>query len=312
MNYINPMTLLRLLIYIITCNVMMATTITVDQSGSGNHTTISGAISAASSDDTIKVNSGYYIENFTINKTLVIIGSGYSNTTIYSGNTVIHANSDLQISGFTIESSSNTSFYSYSSLKLSNCIVKSSESALYLEGGSANIINCVFKDSNVGIRVGGNYSATASIINCVFDETNYGVSQWHGSSVIQNSIFYNNNNYAIYKESSSAAVTSVFNIYYLNSPPFYNVSFGTGDLTSNPQFNDLSAGYTINTSSPCIDTGNPAANYNDTDGSRNNMGVYGGPYSWAGSGPATTNLQISPAAVNQGQTITIQATGTVQ
>lgn len=65
---------------------------------------------------------------------------------------------------------------------------------------------------------------------------------------------------------------------------------GTGNITAAPQFD--STNYLLSVTSPCIDAGNPASNYNDPDGStpgqahfpsrgtvRNDMGAYGGHYS---------------------------------
>ncbi|MEA2095731.1 MAG: T9SS type A sorting domain-containing protein [Candidatus Cloacimonadota bacterium] len=50
----------------------------------------------------------------------------------------------------------------------------------------------------------------------------------------------------------------------------------TGDGTD---YNGLIASWWLQTGSPCIDAGNPDAMYNDPDGSRNDMGAYGGPNS---------------------------------
>ena len=53
---------------------------------------------------------------------------------------------------------------------------------------------------------------------------------------------------------------------------------GTGNINADPLFVDAENGdYHLQNSSPCIDAGNPDAQYNDIDGSRNNMGAYGGP-----------------------------------
>ncbi|CAF3843558.1 unnamed protein product [Rotaria sp. Silwood1] len=65
---------------------------------------------------------------------------------------------------------------------------------------------------------------------------------------------------------------------------------GTGNILTGPQFD--STNYLISSSSPCIDAGNPASNYNDPESStpglakfpsrgalRNDMGAYGGPLS---------------------------------
>ena len=35
--------------------------------------------------------------------------------------------------------------------------------------------------------------------------------------------------------------------------------------------------FRINNSSPCVDAGHPDIQYNDTDGTRNDMGIFGGP-----------------------------------
>jgi hypothetical protein len=52
-----------------------------------------------------------------------------------------------------------------------------------------------------------------------------------------------------------------------------------GNLTSDPKLNDPEAGdYTLSGFSPCVDAGNPLAGYDDVDGSRNDMGAFGGPY----------------------------------
>ena len=50
---------------------------------------------------------------------------------------------------------------------------------------------------------------------------------------------------------------------------------GTGNIDVNPLFIG-SGNYQIQSESLCINAGNPNELYNDTDGSRNDMGVYGG------------------------------------
>ena len=65
---------------------------------------------------------------------------------------------------------------------------------------------------------------------------------------------------------------------------FFNVGYGTseggiGNLSADPRFADADGGdYTLlDGFSPCIDAGNPLSGYNDADGTRNDMGAYGGP-----------------------------------
>jgi len=53
---------------------------------------------------------------------------------------------------------------------------------------------------------------------------------------------------------------------------------GPGSISADPHFVNAAAGdYHLQPSSPCIDTGNPDPAYNDPDGSRNDIGAYGGP-----------------------------------
>lgn len=54
---------------------------------------------------------------------------------------------------------------------------------------------------------------------------------------------------------------------------------GTGNLDVDPRFVDSAGGdFTLDAFSPCVDAGNPATAYEDRDGSRNDLGVTGGPF----------------------------------
>ena len=63
--------------------------------------------------------------------------------------------------------------------------------------------------------------------------------------------------------------------------------------------------------SPLIDVGHPTVTYNDPDGSRSDIGLYGGQYSW-GKKPQITAISLSETTVKQGASITITATATVK
>ena len=67
------------------------------------------------------------------------------------------------------------------------------------------------------------------------------------------------------------------------------------------------------TASPAVNAGNPAPQYNDPDGSRCDMGAYGGPEArnwWRDplGGPTVENVTIDPPQVRPGESITIRAT----
>lgn len=57
----------------------------------------------------------------------------------------------------------------------------------------------------------------------------------------------------------------------------FTPSPGTGEISADPLFAD--AVYRLTDESPCKNTGNPSVFYNDPDGTRNDMGAYGGPSS---------------------------------
>ena len=54
---------------------------------------------------------------------------------------------------------------------------------------------------------------------------------------------------------------------------------GAGDINADPMFVDpVGSDYGLLTGSPCINSGYPEDRYNDRDGTRNDRGIYGGPY----------------------------------
>jgi len=63
-----------------------------------------------------------------------------------------------------------------------------------------------------------------------------------------------------------------------------NVEFGLGNLEVDPLFESLAGGNVhLQAASPCIDAGDPNPEFEDRDGSRNDIGVYGGPLAHAPS-----------------------------
>ena len=62
-----------------------------------------------------------------------------------------------------------------------------------------------------------------------------------------------------------------YNNVYGNGVSFQNISeLGEGALSADPEFNE---DFSLMSSSPCIDAGNPDQLYNDPDGSRNDIGA---------------------------------------
>ena len=82
-----------------------AATLTVDDDGGADYSSIQNAIDASAAGDTIRVHEGTYYENVVVDKSVSLIGNGSGNTTIYieeEGNG-IHVNADyVNVSGFRV------------------------------------------------------------------------------------------------------------------------------------------------------------------------------------------------------------------
>jgi hypothetical protein len=85
------------------------------------------------------------------------------------------------------------------------------------------------------------------------------------------------------------------------------------EIDADPKFTDLANGdFTLASDSPCIDAGPPDAQYKDHNGSRNDIGMFGG-HSYQLNGRTTTKPIVlsleMPIAVPTGGTVTIESTG---
>ena len=315
----------QLTIIILFASIIFADTIIVDQNGNGDYTSIQPALNATSAGDTVFVNTGYYFESLDWpNRIIYLIGYNRYDTIIssasnpidfgYSGSGSIIENLNITA----LSSSYGISSYQVTEQKIIiiNCIIQGAVVGLRIDG-NLDLVNCLVMNNTYGIvdyYQGG--SSASNIINCVITNNSTGVLSDDGSITVMNSIVYNNDNYGL-SCGGNGTLASIFSCVYNNGGSndnwYNNAVSGAGDISEDPLFIDSgNNNYVLQQASPCIDTGNPATLYNDPDGSRNDMGVYGGPNRWGGSGPVITNIQASPEQVEQGEKITIQATGTVE
>ncbi len=144
----------------------------------------------------------------------------------------------------------------------------------------AEIYNCLFV-KNKSTRGGGliiGETGNAKIVNCVFYK-NWTYSRNYSGAIVNlgevkiiNTIVWNNSGKKDYKLYSRYAE-------YTTSDEFRNILVGVGNLDLNPNFVDSNAGnYHLSVDSPCVNAGHPGESFGDVDGSRNDMGIYGGPY----------------------------------
>lgn len=154
--------------------------------------------------------------------------------------------------------------------------------------GTAEIYNCLFM-KNSGNDGGGGFvvgtSGVATVINCVLYNNRSSVSSsgWFGGGNESGSVV-NNGILSIVNTIAWSNVGRLNNrlwpqlAIYTNSDEFQFVA-GEGNLNENPMFVDSKRGnFVLESNSPCNNTGHPDEIYNDIDGSRNDMGIYGGPY----------------------------------
>ena len=75
----------------------------------------------------------------------------------------------------------------------------------------------------------------------------------------------------------------------------------------------LNSDKTLQSNSPCINKGPPDARFNDRDGSRNDIGMFGGhnfiPNGKTTNKPIVLGLDVAPGFVPIGGTVTIESTG---
>jgi len=223
----------------------VANTIIVDQNGAGQYTKIQDAINAANTNDTIIVWPGTYNEQLTLNKNVVLQGSGYENTVITGSFNPTLTMSAGKLLWFLISSTGGIGIELSGGI-VSNCLITSCQySGIESITGTSTVLNCVFYNNGqhgvVTWDVG-----VITVSNCIcVGSSEDAYNSWRGTIYLSYSL--------------GAHVDTQGNQGCLNADPMF---YSTTD-------------YHISQGSPCWNTGNPALN--DPDGTRSDMGYFGGP-----------------------------------
>jgi len=163
-------------------------TLVVDQGGSGDSKTISGAISAANSGDTILVKPGTYSGTADLDKRLTIEGSGLAKVD-GKGKSAFRTKAD----GCAI-----------SNISIQGC---ASEPGILIASSGCRIYGCTFQDGQMGARVGG----TNNTVEGCLARSITGIELAHSSnSRVLRSAFYGDVGVNIANSSSNAVTGCAF------------------------------------------------------------------------------------------------------
>jgi parallel beta-helix repeat protein len=272
----------------------------------GQYPTIQQGIDAAVAGDIVMVAPGSYPEEIDLKAGVVVQGAGEGLSTIDGGGNagdVVTAvgnaiTPDTKLKGFTVTGA------------LNGGGMPGGGGVFCNSGARPEITNCRITGNDCGVALW-NGSAAYIANNVITDNTYDGISTGSGATVVNNTIhncrigFYDNSGYGpvfmnnivtgcsmygVYGPSGGQGPVLTYNDVWNNATNYQQATPGIGSISVDPLYAD-SAGrdFHLQAGSPGIDAGNPAPQYNDPDGTRNDMGAYGGPGAVSDL-PAVTSL----------------------
>lgn len=289
-----------------------ARTIYVDQSNtsgiedgtaSNPYKNLASAIGISSAGDVVQIAPGAYAESITIANGIDIVGSGPDRTHILGAGVsdTITTNYPglIRIRGVSITGPGvGIKINALNRLEIRNTIIHDcAKQGIYSLGDTVvSVVNSVvYRNGSHGIHL-----------------TDGGSTQI--MAIVANSIVASNAGYGIITTNTDETI-AYSNIWGNSHGEYSGASQGIGSFSLEPLF--LGANLYLQANSPGIDAGNPSSSYYDPDGTRNDMGAYGGPGAaefWPSpaGGPIVTDMSVTPPSVPVGGTITIRATGRIR
>ena len=276
-----------------------------DGTSAAPYQTIQAAVDDAVNLDVVNVRAGIYEEDVTVNgKGIELIGADPKTTILKANTTGINltgiftsGENMVKISGFTITNAGGSGVHTDSEsvvAYIQNNIISYNKHGVQLSAKATFVVsnNVIVHNTYRGIMVYVGY-ATIKMFNNVF-----------GSN---GKAFDDNTDY------SNLAYVFAYNNNWNTDSTEGDIDYSSENINLEAQFIDEETGdYRLLPTSPCIDAGRQTTADNDPDGTRNDMGVYGGPGAAAfwpdtAGGPVVTELSVTPASVSSSGTITIKA-----
>jgi hypothetical protein len=260
----------------------------------GQYTTIQEGIDAASAGDIVMVAPGTYAEEIDLKADVVVQGAGEGQSIIDGGDDagdVVSAvgnaiSRDTKLKGFTITGAANGGGMpggggvfcnSGAAPEIANCRITGNDCGVALWNGSAAYIanNVIVDNIYDGVSTG----AGATVVNNTIHNCRIGFYDYSGyGPVAMNNIITGCSQYGVYGPSSGQGPVLTYNDVWNNATNYYQATPGVGSDSVDPAYADSAArDFHLQAGSPCVDAGNPDPQYNDPDGTRNDMGAYGGP-----------------------------------
>jgi len=258
-----------------------------------DYLTITEAVPNATFGDTILVGSGTYYEKVSLNQNqdISLISESGPYETIIDATGEFHGVSGAgTVQGFTIRNANGPGVKKTQKV-INNIIENNNEQGVLMMGGNNKIVaNNIIRNNpsstyGGGIRCTGGNDDSKVVNNVIIGnmaQDGGGIYISDGADLlVANNIITNNTvpSYGGGIRVYNSNPTIIYNNVWNNSPnDIYGHTPGEGSISEDPLFvSEASGDYRLQAASPSVDTGNPDSSYNDIDGSRNDMGVYGGP-----------------------------------
>jgi parallel beta-helix repeat protein len=227
---------------------------------------------------------------------------------------------NIQIIGFSIENGVHAIKCENSSpLIRNNILLNTHGDGVQAVGGSSPTItnNLIFNTAQSGIifEASDGVFINNTVVNCGTnppDENPISAIECRdfSSPLIKNNILISNSSYGVHVIDGTPDV-SYNNVYDYHEAAYAGISSTGGEIEADPWFTNIGQNdYTLQIGSPCIDAGDPDPAFNDADGSRNDMGAFGGPdgisYAYGDGPPVVDLVSPNPQVVIAGDPVTIQ------